>query len=159
MLTCAGFSEADAREVKRVEAVTNHDVKAVEYFLKDRFKAHPEIAPILEFFHFACTSEDINNLSHGLMLSAAVQGETASPTTVGKELAVFAARLQTQRDQISAIEPHDYVAELFDAVCRFNTILIDLDRNLGTSPTQLSSATWVWGWLTRSFPTAARPRG
>ncbi|GJP61034.1 hypothetical protein CLOP_g18247 [Closterium sp. NIES-67] len=64
------------------------------------------------------------------MLSAAVQGETASPTTVGKELAVFAARLQTQRDQISAIEPHDYVAELFDAVCRFNTILIDLDRNL-----------------------------
>ncbi|GJP35488.1 hypothetical protein CLOM_g20002 [Closterium sp. NIES-68] len=204
----AGFSEADAREVKRVEAVTNHDVKAVEYFLKDRFKAHPEIAPILEFFHFACTSEDINNLSHGLMLSAAVQGEvlpamdglistlkemahtyadqpmlsrthgqTASPTTVGKELAVFAARLQTQRDQISAvhilgkmagavgnynahvaaypdadwsavaeefvtglglrlnpyvtqIEPHDYVAELFDAVCRFNTILIDLDRDL-----------------------------
>ncbi|CAI5485532.1 unnamed protein product [Closterium sp. Naga37s-1] len=203
-----GFSEADAREVKRVEATTNHDVKAVEYFLKARFQDHPEISPILEFFHFACTSEDINNLSHGLMLSAAVKdevlpamdgviatlkgmahkyaeqpmlsrthGQTASPTTVGKELAVFAARLQAQRDQISSvqilgkmagavgnynahvaaypdadwsavaeefvtglglrlnpyvtqIEPHDYVAELFDAVCRFNTILIDLDRDM-----------------------------
>ncbi|CAI7734175.1 unnamed protein product [Closterium sp. NIES-54] len=203
-----GFSEADAQEVKRVEATTNHDVKAVEYFLKARFQDHPELSPILEFFHFACTSEDINNLSHGLMLSAAVKdevlpamdgviatlrgmahkyaeqpmlsrthGQTASPTTVGKELAVFAARLQAQRDQISAvqilgkmagavgnynahvaaypdadwsavaeefvtglglrlnpyvtqIEPHDYVAELFDAVCRFNTILIDLDRDM-----------------------------
>ncbi|CAI7864506.1 unnamed protein product, partial [Closterium sp. NIES-53] len=69
------FSEADAQEVKRVEATTNHDVKAVEYFLKARFQDHPELSPILEFFHFACTSEDINNLSHGLMLSAAVKDE------------------------------------------------------------------------------------
>eukprot|EP00475_Leptophrys_vorax_P007053 TRINITY_DN14447_c0_g2_i1.p1 TRINITY_DN14447_c0_g2~~TRINITY_DN14447_c0_g2_i1.p1 ORF type:complete len:434 (-),score=9.45 TRINITY_DN14447_c0_g2_i1:71-1297(-) len=204
----ARFGEADAARVKAVEAVTNHDVKAVEYFLKERFAEHEEIGPVLEFFHFACTSEDINNLSHGLMLTSALReellpamdaliaslramahryadqpmlsrthGQTASPTTVGKELAVFVHRLQRQRNQIASaeilgkmagavgnynahvaaygdadwpavaeefveglglsfnpyvtqIEPHDCVAELFDSVARFNTVLIDLNRDL-----------------------------
>jgi adenylosuccinate lyase len=127
------FSVADAMEVKEVERTTNHDVKAVEYVLKRRFAADPELARVLEFTHFACTSEDINNLSHGLMLSEAVEGhvlpamdrviaelarlaaefadvpmlsrthgQTASPTTMGKEMAVFAYRLQRQRDAVAA---------------------------------------------------------
>jgi adenylosuccinate lyase len=203
-----GFSVADAAEVKTVERTTNHDVKAVEYVLKERFSRSAELAAVLEFTHFACTSEDINNLSHALMLREALDahllpamdrviaevarladehaaapmlarthGQTASPTTVGKEMAVFAYRLRRQRDQVARvplfgkmagavgnynahlsaypdvdwqsvardfvaslglefnpyvtqIEPHDYMAELFGATARFNTILIDFDRDL-----------------------------
>lgn len=202
------FSEVDARRIKDIEATTNHDVKAVEYFIKERFAGNAELESIGEFVHFACTSEDINNLSHGLMLrdglaqvlrpvmesihgglvslahnSAAVpmlsrtHGQTASPTTMGKEIANVVARLQRQLDLLSQvpflgkingavgnynahlsaypdidwqadaeafvtslgltwnpyttqIEPHDYMAELFDAVARFNTILIDFNRDI-----------------------------
>lgn len=202
------FNEADAAKVKAHEAVTNHDVKAVEYFIKDHIADHEELAAISEFVHFACTSEDINNLSYALMLSesrdqaivplceeilAAIRdkaheyaeapmlsrthGQSASPTTMGKELANVVARLQRQLEQIRAaavlgkingavgnynahlaaypevdweahardfieslgltwnpwttqIEPHDYIAELFSAICRFNTILIDFDRDI-----------------------------
>lgn len=202
------FSVEDALEVKGIERTTNHDVKAIEYVLKSRFKADPELEQVLEFTHFACTSEDINNLSHALMLHEALakevlptmdkvidaiarlaedcadvpmlsrtHGQTASPTTMGKEMAIFAYRLARQRKQVSAvplygkmagavgnynahmsaypdvdwqavaqefvtglglewnpyvtqIEPHDYIAELFDAIARFNTILLDLDRDL-----------------------------
>ena len=201
------FSLADAERVKEIERTTNHDVKAVEYFLKEKIKDHPELAAISEFFHFACTSEDINNLSYGLMLSSArkklmlviddlieklralahdfaevpllsrTHGQPASPTTMGKELANVVARLRRQRSQIAdvkilgkingavgnynahlaaypkldwpafsenfvrhlgltpntyttQIEPHDYIAELFDAYVRLNTILIDLARDI-----------------------------
>ncbi|KAK9823279.1 hypothetical protein WJX72_001564 [[Myrmecia] bisecta] len=202
------FSVEDALEVKQFERTTNHDVKAIEYVLKRRFQANPELAKVLEFTHFACTSEDINNLSHALMLQEAIQkellpsmdkviaeiarlakefaavpmlsrthGQTASPTTMGKEMANFAYRLQRQRRQVAAvpllgkmagavgnynahlsaypevdwqavaqtfvtslglefnpyvtqIEPHDYIAELFGAVGRFNTVLIGFDRDL-----------------------------
>ncbi|MEN9358542.1 MAG: adenylosuccinate lyase [Verrucomicrobiota bacterium] len=205
----AGFSVADAERVKTIERTTNHDVKAVEYFLKEKI-AGTALEGLGEFIHFACTSEDINNTAHGMMLKdgiafiAGIQqklidgltsfarefrdqpmlsrthGQTASPTTVGKELAVFAARLARQRQallevkllgkmngavgnynaHLSAypavnwpalarqvieqrlgltqnnftiqIEPHDYMAELFDALARFNTILIDLDRDIWT---------------------------
>jgi len=202
------FSVADAGRVKAIEATTNHDVKAVEYFLKERTKDHAEIAAVSEFIHFACTSEDINNLSHGLMLKAArdavllpalekviarltdlaheladlpmlsrTHGQPASPTTVGKELANFVYRLRrayiaiadvevlgklngavgNYNAHLSAypdfdwegfargfvmelglsfnpytiqIEPHDAMAELFDAIARANTILIDLNRDV-----------------------------
>ncbi len=204
----AGFCEADAARIKEIERTTNHDVKAVEYFLKERLSEDDELRRITEFVHFACTSEDINNLSHGLMLRAGMErvllpamddiidkltamahqygavpmlsrthGQTASPTTVGKELANVVARLRRQRTQVAdvkllgkingavgnynahiiaspeidwprlaqkfvqslglewnpyttQIEPHDCIAELFDALCRFNTILIDLNRDL-----------------------------
>ena len=204
----AEFSEADALQVKAIEGRTNHDVKALEYWLKEKFFGNPEIKKASEFIHFACTSEDINNLSHGLMLKAArdtvmvpfldkligrlgelaqelagqsmlsrTHGQTASPTTMGKELANVVYRLKRQREQfaqndilgkingavgnfnahISAypdfdweafakqfveslgltynpmtiqIEPHDYMAELYDAMARINTILIDLNRDL-----------------------------
>ncbi|KAJ4828239.1 hypothetical protein Tsubulata_036306 [Turnera subulata] len=130
-----GFSMDDALEVKDIERVTNHDVKAVEYFLKKKCQPHPEIAKVLEFFHFACTSEDINNLAHALMLKEAMErvifpamdelikaicslavtnasipmlsrthGQPASPTTLGKEMAVFAARLSEQRQEISQVK-------------------------------------------------------
>lgn len=130
-----GFSMDDALEVKNIEKVTNHDVKAVEYFLKKKCQSHPEIAKVLEFFHFACTSEDINNLAHALMLKEAMNGvvfpvmdklieaicklaednastpmlsrthgQPASPTTLGKEMAVFAARLSEQRHEISQVK-------------------------------------------------------
>lgn len=203
-----GFSEADAQAIKDIERTTNHDVKAVEYFIKSRFKGNQELEAVSEFVHFACTSEDINNLSHALMLKAGrdqvlvpemkaitgaiadlainfaavpmlsrTHGQTASPTTVGKEMANVAARLQRQIEQVESvqllgkingavgnynahlsaypevdwqanantfveslgltwnpyttqIEPHDYIAELFDAICRFNTILLDFDRDL-----------------------------
>ena len=206
------FSVSDATRIKDIESTTNHDVKAVEYFLKEQVADNQELLAISEFIHFACTSEDINNLSHGLMLShardevilpycdkliselkrlarenrevpmmARTHGQPASPTTMGKEMANVAVRLQRQRDQIAAvsilgkingavgnynahlsaypdvdwhtlsqqfvtslglswnayttqIEPHDYIAELFDAVGRFNTILIDFDRD-------------VWGYI------------
>ncbi|AWL12096.1 Adenylosuccinate lyase [Saliniradius amylolyticus] len=202
------FSEADAERIKNIEATTNHDVKAVEYFLKEQVANNDELNNVTEFIHFACTSEDINNLSHGLMLKEAreqvilpycdkiiaairklaeqfkavpmmarTHGQPASPTTMGKEMANVMVRLQRQRDQIAAvellgklngavgnynahlsaypeldwpaiseqfvtslgiswnpyttqIEPHDYIAELFDAVARFNTILIDFDRDI-----------------------------
>ena len=202
------FSEVDARRIKDIESTTNHDVKAVEYFLKERLADNGELAAVAEFVHFACTSEDINNLSHALMLrdgvngvllpvmvqiveslaalaveTAAVpmlsrtHGQTASPTTMGKELANVVARLRRQLNLMeridylgkingavgnynahlaaypevdwqanaeafvtslglswnpytTQIEPHDYMAELFDALARFNTILIDFDRDI-----------------------------
>jgi len=206
------FSEEDALRVKEIERTTNHDVKAVEYLIKEKFEAQrdtlPNLANSLEFVHFACTSEDINNLSHALMLKGGLEGavlpemeavvaklsslaqelaeqpmlsrthgQTASPTTMGKEMANVVARLARQLEQIKSveflgkingavgnynahysaypnidwpahaekfvtdlgirfnpyttqIEPHDYIAELFDAVARFNTILIDLDRDI-----------------------------
>ena len=204
----ASFSVADAEAVKAIEARTNHDVKAVEYWLKDRFKANPEVMRVAEFIHFACTSEDINNVSHALMLKEArdaillpaldtviarfrelahqlaelpmlsrTHGQPASPTTLGKEMANIAARLLRARARIAAvsmtakfngavgnynahlsaypnldwaafnrrfiesfglefnpytiqIEPHDAMAELFDAVARANTILLDADRDI-----------------------------
>ncbi|MCC5879832.1 MAG: adenylosuccinate lyase [Idiomarina sp.] len=202
------FSEADAARVKEIERTTNHDVKAVEYLLKEKVADHAELAKVTEFIHFACTSEDINNLSHGLMMKdardqvvlpllnellakvvelakshknvammARTHGQPATPTTMGKEFANVAIRLKRQIEQIKAvpllgklngavgnynahlaaypnvdwhkasgdfveslgltwnayttqIEPHDYIAEWFDALARFNTIVIDLDRDL-----------------------------
>ncbi|UZK04879.1 adenylosuccinate lyase [Venatoribacter cucullus] len=201
------FSEEDALRIKKIEATTNHDVKAVEYFIKEKFAGNAELMAVNEFVHFACTSEDINNLSHGLMLKAGrdvmvpvmqkiaddirklahdyaalpmlsrTHGQTASPTTLGKEMANVVARLERQIKQINAveilgkingavgnynahisaypaidwaanaqefvtslgltfnpyttqIEPHDYIAELFDAFARYNTILIDFDRDI-----------------------------
>ncbi len=209
------FCEADAQAVKDIEATTNHDVKAVEYFIKDKIKSNAELQKVNEFVHFACTSEDINNLSHGLMLKegreilladlnkileslkglaiehaelpmlARTHGQTASPTTVGKEMANVAARLKRQVIQISdvpilgkingavgnynahlsaypnsdwqenadifvsglgltlnpyttQIEPHDYIAELFDAIARANTILIDFNRD-------------IWGYISLGY--------
>jgi len=204
----ADFDVNDAARVKDIERTTNHDVKAVEYFLKEKVAAFRELHAINEFIHFACTSEDINNLAYALMLKAARQavvlpamdqlisaikslahqfaaqpmlsrthGQPASPTTLGKEMANIVARLQRQRDQVAdnailgkingavgnynahlaaypeidwqklaqqfvtdlglqwnpyttQIEPHDYIAELFDAIARFNTILIDFDRDI-----------------------------
>ena len=204
----SNFSEADAARIKEIESTTNHDVKAVEYFIKEKVEQLPELHAVSEFIHFACTSEDINNLSHGIMLAEAretvllpycdklitalyelaiehksvammarTHGQPASPTTMGKEMANVMMRLQRQRDQIAKvellgklngavgnynahlsaypntdwhavseafvtslgltwnpyttqIEPHDYIAELFDAVARFNTILIDFDRDI-----------------------------
>lgn len=212
----ANFSEADAQHVKDIEATTNHDVKAVEYFLKEKTRSIPEIARVSEFFHFACTSEDINNLSHALMLRhgrgdillpmmdrliaaieelavkhagapmlARTHGQPASPTTLGKEMANVCYRLRRQRQEFAAlellgkmngavgnynahlaaypeldwpakarefvtglglawnpyttqIEPHDYMAEIFHAVSRFNTILIDFNRD-------------VWGYVSLGY--------
>jgi len=202
------FNEEDASRVKTIESTTNHDVKAVEYFLKEKISENAELNAINEFIHFACTSEDINNLSYSLMLNDAressllgwmdkiinairdkahlyaelpllsrTHGQPASPTTLGKEMANVVARLRRQRDQLSQInisgkingavgnynahlsaypevdwqafaekfvsslglvwnpyttqiEPHDYIAELFDSVARFNTILLDFDRDI-----------------------------
>jgi adenylosuccinate lyase len=202
------FDAAHAEQVKAFEAVTNHDVKAVEYFVKDKIRQNAVLAGSVEWVHFACTSEDINNTAYGLMLSEAreqvilptmdsvistiddvaqataelamlsrTHGQTASPTTLGKELKNVCARLSRQRDQfagntilakfngavgnfnahasaypdadwptISArfiaelgltnnawttqIEPHDYMAELFHALCRFNQVLLDFDRDI-----------------------------
>jgi len=215
------FSEADAQAIKDIEKTTNHDVKAVEYWLKSRFEAQPELKAAGEFVHFACTSEDINNTSHGLMLKAARQdvvlptidkiiakltgmahamaatpmlsrthGQTASPTTVGKEVANVVVRLAAAREKIAAIkimakmngavgnynahlsawpdfdweafarkvvetpeplglgltfqpysiqiEPHDYMAEVFDAIARTDTILIDWSRD-------------VWGYVSLGY--------
>ncbi|WP_439586451.1 adenylosuccinate lyase [Hydrogenophaga sp.] len=215
------FSEADGQAIKDIEKVTNHDVKAVEYWIKSRFEARPELEKAAEFVHFACTSEDINNTSHALQLKggrdavllpaldavitklremahahAAVpmlsrtHGQTASPTTVGKEIANVVVRLVAAREKIASvklmgkmngavgnynahlsawpefdwesfsrnviespeplglgltfqpysiqIEPHDYMAELFDAVARTNTILIDLARD-------------IWGYVSLGY--------
>ena len=204
-----GFSVADAEAVKAIEATTNHDVKAVEYWLKQRFAANAEVSAVNEFIHFACTSEDINNLSHALMLREArdavllpklreltdklralahdlaavpmmsrTHGQPATPTTLGKEIANVLARLQRQIAQLEKqeflgkingavgnynahlvaypdvdwenhccqfvekslglsfnpytiqIEPHDYMAELFQTIARTNTILIDFNRDV-----------------------------
>lgn len=211
------FELAHAERVKEIERTTNHDVKAVEYLLKEQAAKLPELDKISEFIHFACTSEDINNLSHALMLRegrdgvllplmrqtaeairqlavkfAAVpmlsrtHGQPASPTTLGKELANVVYRLERQIAQVAAvpllgkingavgnynahlsaypdidweanakqfiegdlglqfnpyttqIEPHDYIAELFDAMARFNTILIDFDRD-------------IWGYISLGY--------
>ena len=210
------FSEADAAAVKSIESRTNHDVKAIEYFLKERLSDNAEIRKVSEFIHFACTSEDINNLSHALMLKSAredvmlpaldnlitklrelahqlsdypmlarTHGQPASPTTLGKEMANTAYRLQRQRESLAAIqimgkingavgnynahlsaypdfdwedfakrfvvglgltfnaytiqiEPHDYMAELFDNFARINTILIDLNRD-------------IWGYISLGY--------
>jgi adenylosuccinate lyase len=212
----AEFDQADARRIKDIESTTNHDVKAVEYFIKERFAGNTELESVAEFVHFACTSEDINNLSHALMLRDGVQqvllpnmleitsalavlaqisatvpmlarthGQTASPTTMGKEIANVVARLRRQLNQLehiqylgkingavgnynahlsayplvdwqanaqqfvealglsfnaytTQIEPHDYMAELFDNIARFNTILIDFNRD-------------VWGYISLGY--------
>ena len=212
----ANFSEADALAIKTIEATTNHDVKAVEYWLRDKLSVNPETAKVLEFIHFACTSEDINNLSHALMLKGArdavmlptlqvltarlkslahqhadapmlshTHGQTATPSTLGKEMANVAYRLQRAEQRLAAteilgkingavgnynahlaaypnvdwekfaqdfvssrgitfnpytiqIEPHDYMAELFDAYARINTILIDLNRD-------------IWGYISLGY--------
>ena len=213
----ARFSQADAQAIKDIEKTTNHDVKAVEYWMKSRFEANAELKAAGEFVHFACTSEDINNTSHGLMLKSAraevllpaldriiakltemahtlaatpmlarTHGQTASPTTVGKEIANVVARLAQARSRIAdvkllakmngavgnynahlsawpdfdweafsrrvieqqlgltfnpytiQIEPHDYMAELFDAITRTNTILIDWSRD-------------VWGYVSLGY--------
>ena len=215
------FSEADSAAIKDIEKTTNHDVKAVEYWIKSKFDARPELEKAAEFVHFACTSEDINNTSHALQLRAGrdqvvlpsldriqlklremarqfadvpmlsrTHGQTASPTTVGKEIANVVMRIQTASERIAAvkmlgkmngavgnynahlsawpdfdweafsrkvieshepdglgltfqpysiqIEPHDYMAELFDAVARTNTILIDFSRD-------------VWGYVSLGY--------
>jgi len=211
------FSESDAQAIKDIERSTNHDVKAVEYWLRGRFAGHPELLAAQEFVHFACTSEDINNTSHGLMLLGArdqvllpaldgivakltamahaladvamlsrTHGQTATPTTLGKEIANVVARLSLARTRIAGvkllakmngavgnynahlaacpgfdwetfarkvveqrlgltfnpyttqIEPHDALAELFDALARCNTILIDWSRD-------------VWGYVSLGY--------
>ena len=215
------FSESDALAIKEIEKTTNHDVKAVEYWIKSRFEARPELKSASEFVHFACTSEDINNTSHALQLKAGrdlvilpaldaviarlrdmahshaavpmlsrTHGQTASPTTVGKEIANVVVRLAAARERIASvkllgkmngavgnynahlsawpdfdweafsrkvvetpeplglglnfqsfstqIEPHDYMAELFDAVARANTILIDWSRD-------------IWGYISLGY--------
>lgn len=210
------FSVADAQAVKSIEARTNHDVKAVEYWLKEKLASDPEAAALSEFIHFACTSEDINNLSHGLMLKhsrdqvmlpalddiilrlttlageladvpmlARTHGQTATPTTLGKEMANFVYRLRQGRERLAnvvitgkingavgnynahmiafpgfdwesfarsfvenlgisfnpytiQIEPHDCMAELFDAYARINTVLVDLNRD-------------IWGYVSLGY--------
>jgi adenylosuccinate lyase len=210
------FSIEDARRIKNIERTTNHDVKAVEYFLKERIAGNAELIPVAEFFHFACTSEDVNNLAYALMLREArtqsllplmdelvkalhlltgrhagqpmlsrTHGQPASPTTLGKEIGNFVYRLKRQRTQVidvpilgkfngavgnynahlvaypevewpaltqqfvtnlgltwnpytTQIEPHDYIAELFDAVARFNTVLLDFCRD-------------IWGYISLGY--------
>ncbi|MBS0299522.1 MAG: adenylosuccinate lyase [Proteobacteria bacterium] len=212
----ANFSVADAEAVKAIEATTNHDVKAVEYWLKQKLADNEEVVKVTEFIHFACTSEDINNLSHGLMLTSSLQqvmlpaldsiiirlvelahlladvpmlarthGQPATPTTLGKEIANTVYRLQRGKKQLEAvailgkingavgnynahlsaypeldwekfarafveklglefnpyttqIEPHDTMAELFDAYARINTILLDLNRD-------------IWGYIALGY--------
>ena len=210
------FSLEDAQRIKNIERTTNHDVKAIEYFLKEKIAGNEELAAVSEFIHFACTSEDINNLAYALMLQEArtqvllpkmdeligaitrlahayadqpmlsrTHGQTASPTTLGKEMANVAYRLKRQRDQFAAvsvlgkingavgnynahlaaypevdweaaardfvgglgldwnpyttqIEPHDFIAEYFDAVSRYNTVLLDYCRD-------------VWGYISLGY--------
>ncbi len=210
------FSEADAEAIKHIERTTNHDVKAIEYWLREKLSGDPETAKVLEFIHFACTSEDINNLSHALMLKngrdkamlpalnqlisrltelahqladipmlCRTHGQTATPSTMGKEMANVVHRLKRAEQRMASveilgkingavgnynahlsaypsvdweafavkfvtglgisfnpytiqIEPHDYMAELFDAFARINTILIDLDRD-------------IWGYISLGY--------
>lgn len=211
-----GFSTADAERVKQIEKTTNHDVKAVEYFLKEKIAGNAELTAVSEFIHFACTSEDINNLSYGLMVKAArdgvllpqlrkivaaikakaveyadqpmlsrTHGQSATPSTMGKEFANVAARMERQLKALenvellgkingavgnynahtvaypevdwpgfaknfveslglafnpytTQIEPHDYLAEFFHALSRFNTVLLDFDRD-------------VWGYISLAY--------
>ena len=217
------FSLEDAKAIKEIEKTTNHDVKAVEYFLKEKVSSIPELQNASEFIHFACTSEDINNLSHALMLQegrevllsemknalnlitglakdnadiamlSRTHGQTASPTTLGKEMANFSYRLMRQIEQLenvqimgkfngavgnfnahlsaypeiewpqvsknfieslginyapysSQIEPHDYIAEYFHALNRFNTIMIDFCRD-------------VWGYISLGYFTQKTIKG
>ena len=217
------FSLEDAKAIKEIEKITNHDVKAVEYFLKEKVSSIPELQNASEFIHFACTSEDINNLSHALMLQegrevllsemknalnlitglakdnadiamlSRTHGQTASPTTLGKEMANFSYRLMRQIEQLenvqimgkfngavgnfnahlsaypeiewpqvsknfieslginyapysSQIEPHDYIAEYFHALNRFNTIMIDFCRD-------------VWGYISLGYFTQKTIKG
>lgn len=220
----SSFAVADAERVKAIEATTNHDVKAVEYWLRERFSDNREVIAAQSYIHFACTSEDINNLSHGLMLKSAradvllpallaienqllalahrhagvamlahTHGQAATPTTLGKEMANVAWRLRHARESIARvdilgkingavgnynahfsafpafdwpafakqfveglglqlnpytiqIEPHDYMAELFDAIARANTILIDLDRD-------------IWGYISLGYFTQKVKKG
>ncbi len=220
----SGFSESDGTAVKTIESRTNHDVKAIEYFLKDRLAGNGEVAKVAEFIHFACTSEDINNLCHALMLKAArddvmlpafdkiierltamahgladasmlahTHGQPASPTTLGKEMANVVARLKRARERVAGvrlmgkingavgnynahlsaypeidwekfarrfvdglglefnpytiqIEPHDAIAELFDAYARANTIMLDLDRD-------------IWGYISLGYFTQKTKAG
>ncbi|KAL1300200.1 hypothetical protein HN51_044866 [Arachis hypogaea] len=147
-----GFSVSDALEIKNIEKVTNHDVKAVEYFLKQKCQSNAEVAKVLEFFHFACTSEDINNLAHGLMLKEAMgsvmfpvmdkiikslcnmakdnaqvsmlsrtHGQPASPTTLGKEMAIFAVRLSRERKELSQVE---FLGKFAGAVGNYNAHVV-----------------------------------
>jgi len=210
------FSEGDARRVKNIERTTNHDVKAVEYFLKEKIAGNAELEAVSEFIHFACTSEDINNLAHALMLRegrgqvllpqmdevidairhlahehadkpmlSRTHGQPASPTTLGKEMANVVHRLKRQRDAVAnvallgkingavgnynahlvtypeldwpafardfveslgldwnpctiQIEPHDYMAEIFQAVMRYNNVLLDFSRD-------------VWGYISLGY--------
>ncbi len=209
------FSEADAQRVKDIEKTTNHDVKAVEYLLKEKITGNAELEKVSEFIHFACTSEDINNLSYALMLKegrdvidtqisecigaikkvaienadqpmlSRTHGQSATPTTTGKEFANVAARMRRQQEQLQAIallgkingavgnynahavaypevnwaefsknfveslglqwnpytiqiEPHDYIAEYFHALSRFNTILLDFNRD-------------IWGYISLGY--------
>jgi adenylosuccinate lyase len=209
------FSETDAQRVKDIEKTTNHDVKAIEYLLKEKIAGCAELEQVSEFIHFACTSEDINNLSYALMLKegreiivaqisdcidalkklavetagqpmlSRTHGQSATPTTVGKEFANVAARMLRQKEQLQAvallgkingavgnynahciaypdvdwaefaqnfveclglqwnpytiqIEPHDYIAEFFHALSRFNTILLDFDRD-------------IWGYISLGY--------
>jgi adenylosuccinate lyase len=210
------FSEADAQAIKNIERTTNHDVKAIEYWLREQLSGNPETATVLEFIHFACTSEDINNLSHALMLKngrdavmlpslqlivtrltdlahqladlpmlCRTHGQTATPSTLGKEMANVVYRLQRAEQRLASveilgkingavgnynahlsaypdvnweafaesfvtargitfnpytiqIEPHDYMAELFDSFARINTILIDLNRD-------------IWGYISLGY--------
>jgi len=212
----SGFQVEDAQRVKNIERTTNHDVKAVEYFLKERIAGNQELAAVGEFIHFACTSEDINNLAHALMIRegrgqvllpqmdtligairdlahryadlpmlARTHGQPATPTTLGKEMANLAYRLRIQRGRVAAvellgkmngavgnynahlvaypevdwpafarefvetlglgwnpyttqIEPHDYMAEIFDATVRFNTVALDFCRD-------------VWGYVSLGY--------
>jgi adenylosuccinate lyase len=212
----ANFCEADALAIKKIEATTNHDVKAIEYWLREKLSSNPETAKSLEFIHFACTSEDINNLSHALMLKGArdavllpalkvlisrlqnlthqladlpmlcrTHGQTATPSTLGKEMGNVVYRLRRAEQRLAGveilgkingavgnynahlaaypdvdwetfsqafvtargigcnpytiqIEPHDYMAELFDAYARINTILIDLNRD-------------IWGYISLGY--------
>ncbi|KAG7030685.1 purB [Cucurbita argyrosperma subsp. argyrosperma] len=146
------FCEDDALEIKSIEKVTNHDVKAVEYFLKQRCQSHPEISKVLEFFHFSCTSEDINNLAHGLMLKESLEnvvlpfmdkltnaistmakdnahipilcrthGQPASPSTLGKEMAIFAVRLSRERLEVSKVK---IMGKFAGAVGNYNAHLV-----------------------------------
>jgi len=211
----SNFNETDAQRVKDIEKTTNHDVKAVEYFLKEKINGYNELEKVSEFIHFACTSEDINNLSYALMLKegrevilplisecidaikkialdtadqpmmSRTHGQTASPTTTGKEFANVASRMQRQKQQLQEvellgkingavgnynahsiaypdvdwpefaknfveslglnwnpytiqIEPHDYIAEFFHTLSRFNTILLDFDRD-------------IWGYISLGY--------
>ncbi|KAI3857449.1 hypothetical protein MKW92_033086 [Papaver armeniacum] len=137
-----GFGVSDALEVKKIERVTNHDVKAVEYFLKQKCQSHPEIAKVLEFFHFACTSEDINNLAHALMLKGALNTVILP---VMDDLIRALCKMAKDNAHVpmlsrthGQIEPHDYMAELFNAMKQFNVILMDFDKD-------------VWGYVSLGF--------